>query len=197
MVQRMERELDEEFSHLLPAEPTASPTGEPPRSGYPTGTPGTMLPAAAPPKIPPEQSAIHTETWISDEMVAEQQKWGQKPENKNNTHGATGSATRGLLRGETNQRPPDIEPAIRPPPDRDRCRRRCGCNLKGCGMHQLKGCRQERTYQKVSAKGVLDTKYLCPRPRVRERIPIHVWCPSMGTQRARLHDRSVFGRPTQ
>ena len=103
---------------VVAADPTASPTGVPqkePNEG-PTGTPGTMLPATAPPKIPPKP-AIHARTWISDEMVVEQKKWGQKPGNKNNTHGTTGSAMRGLLHSKTNRKPPDIAPAVPPPPD--------------------------------------------------------------------------------
>ena len=105
------------------AEPTASPTGVPQKepNGGPTGTPGTMIPAAAPLKMPAEPT-IHVRTWISDEIVVEHQNWGQTPENENNTHGVTGSATRGLLRGETNRRPQDIANAVQPPPDQDQHR---------------------------------------------------------------------------
>ena len=59
------------------------------------------------------------------------------------------------------------------------------------------GCRQGRTYQTVSTKGVLDSRYLSTQPRVRIQIPIQVWCPPTGTQRTRRHGRSVFGRPAQ
>ena len=47
------------------AESTALPPGVPqkkPNEG-PTGTHGTMLPAVAPPKMPPK-ATIHTRTWI-------------------------------------------------------------------------------------------------------------------------------------
>jgi hypothetical protein len=44
---------------------------------------------------------------------------------------------------------------------------------------------------------VLDIGYLCPRPRVRERIPIEDWHPPTGTQRTRRHGGSAFGRPAQ
>jgi len=83
-------------------------------------------------------------------------------------------------------KPPEIECYRRPPRARDKNH-----------VQQVQGCCRGRTYQKVSAKGVLDIGYLCPRPRVRGRIPIHVWCPPTGTQRARLHGRSVFGWPAQ
>jgi cytochrome c553 len=124
--------------------------------------------------MPPEPT-IHARTWIAEDVVVEKLNWGQKPEEENNMHGTIGVTARGLSSGETNQRPPDIEPAIRPPPDQDRCRRRYGYDLKGCGTHQLKGCRRGRCSQTRSAKGVLDIGYLCPRPRVRGRIPIEIW----------------------
>ena len=49
----------------VPAEPTASPTKVPQMESNegPTGAPGTMLPAAAPPKMPPK-ATIHVRTWI-------------------------------------------------------------------------------------------------------------------------------------
>jgi hypothetical protein len=226
MVRRMERELDEEFSHLFPAtvatamptasapaateaeamvvtaaaataKPTALPSGESPKepTGSPMGTPSTMLPPEVPPAEPPDLMTEREARTLED-VVEEQPEGGQKPDT-NNEHRTMGLTTRRLSIGETTQRAPYIEPAVRPPPDRDRYRRWYGCDLKGCEAHQLKGCRRRRIYQKVSAKGVLDTKYLCPRPRVRGRIPIHVWYPLTGTQRARLHGRSAFGRPAQ
>jgi hypothetical protein len=177
------------------AEPTASPlpSGEPPKD--PMGTRGTMLPAEAPPKKPPEPTPHHR-TWRWDGVIAEQPNQGQKP-GENNMPGEIGATARELPSGAANRRPPYIAPAVQPPPDRDRHRRRCVYELKGCEAHQLKGCRRGRQSQSTSAKGVLDTKYLCPRPRVRGRIPIEDWRPPTGTQRTRRHGRSVFGRPAQ
>jgi hypothetical protein len=83
-----------------------------------------MLPAAAPPKMPPEQ-----------DMVAEKWNWVQKPGNTNNPHGAMGSTKQGLLCGETKQSPPDIAPAVRPPSDQDQDKRRYGYTLKGYEKH--------------------------------------------------------------
>jgi hypothetical protein len=174
------------------AEPTASPLPAevPPKepSESPTGTHGTMLPAEAPPKMPPEPT-INAETWKLEEMAEEQPNWGQKPDLKSNRHGKIVAAAREKPRGETNQRPPDIAPAVRPPPDRDRFEWRY--------MYQLKGCHRRRMNQSTSAKGVLDIGYLRPRPRVRGRIPIEDWYPPTGTQRTRRHGGSAFGRPAQ
>ena len=44
---------------------------------------------------------------------------------------------------------------------------------------------------------MLDIGYLYPRPRVRGRILIEVWCPPTGPQGARRHGRSAFGPPAQ
>jgi hypothetical protein len=63
--------------------------------------------------------------------------------------------------------PPSIEPAKRPPPDRDKYRL----------INGLKGCQRDQT---VSAKGVLDIGYLSTQLRARVQVPIQVWCPRNG-----------------
>ena len=208
MVSRLEREFDEEFAFLRPA-PAAANEAAAPIIPAAAEVPEQRVPEAVTElmrleienkqfvnsfvelkilNVPPDPPTANLKKGRLEEMAEAQPKRGQKP-SKNNSHGAKVLTTRGLSCGDANQRPPDIEPAVRPPPDRDRRKRRFG--------YELKGCRRGRTYQKVSAKGVLDIGYLCPRPRVRGRIPIHVLCPPTGTQRARLHRRSVFGRPAQ
>ena len=206
MVRRLERELDEEFLHLFP---TAAETPVPAEASE------QKVPEAATelvkldienkqfansfvdlevPSLPPDPT-IHTrEDGVV--KVEEHSKWGQKPGIVNNYYGAIGSRTRGLPSDETKQRPPEIEPAVCPPPDRDRYKW-YGYEFKGCRKHQLKGCHRRRVSQTKSAMGALDIGYLCPRPRVRGRIPIEVWCPPTGPQRARRHGRSAFGRPAQ
>jgi hypothetical protein len=202
MVRRMEREL-EEFSHLFSA---AAPTAA-------AAATATRVPEAVTElmelkienkqfaysfveikiKVPPDPAKTNHKVWRLEVKVEEQPEEGQSPTNQGRTDGATGTPER-LRSGATEQKPPEIDPAVRPPPDRDRSRR---SQFKGCRKHQLKGCRRGRYSQSTSAKGVLDIVYLCPRPRVRGRIPIEDWRPPTGTQRTRRHGRSVFGRPAQ
>jgi hypothetical protein len=211
MVCRMEREMEEGLETLLPsAAATPAPT-----AAQPEGVPTQRVPAAAeteleilelenkqftnsyvePKPKPPPDPTTNASAWDGVDKV-EGQPWRQQQKATNNKMAGAAVPSERKVPGEKKQQsPPQIEPARRPPPDRDRYRSKY--KLKGCGVRQLKGCRRGRSYQKVSAKGVLDIGYLCPRPRVRGRIPIHVWCPPTGTQRTRRHGGSVFGRPAQ
>jgi hypothetical protein len=199
MVRRIERELDE-FSRLFTAAtPTAAAAATAPRVPGAETELETMevenkqfansFVEIEKIKVPPEPPDLK---WKGMEKVDQQPR---RQHRATEMAGAAEPSERIVPGGHAQQRPPQIEPAERPPPERDRVRGKY--KVKGCGARQLKGCRRGRYSQSTSAKGVLDTKYLCPRPRVRGRIPIEDWRPPTGTQRARLHGRSVFGRPAQ
>ena len=197
MVRRLERELDEECGCFGRTEDPcpATAAAEVPTKRSPEATAELKTlenenaqfnisfvdPAAEParsrvPEATPVSAQMRTlEQIVPGEPATISDDWKMEKATEQQSPGGSGK-----------HKPPEMECYRRPPRARDKNH-----------VQQVQGCRRRRTYQKVSAKGVLDIGYLCPRPRVRGRIPIHVWCPATGTQRARLHGRSVFGRPAQ
>jgi hypothetical protein len=179
MVRQLDQELDKELAFLRPAPAeTATEAGTTPTVAQPNGVPDQRVPAAAEteleklgienkqftnsfvavevPKVPPGPPIRNRKTWKLNEMVEEQPKWGQKPGMKIKNYGEMGSTTQELPSDEIKQLPPYIDPAVHPPPDQDQYRHWYGYALKGCGKHQLKGCRRGRVCQTTLAKGVLD-----------------------------------------
>ena len=115
---------------------------------------------------PPDPNANPMQ-WVLTEKVEIEQPQQYNYPSERRPDGNEGPANQCFSNGDNKQSPRNIEPARRPPPERDR--------------YQKQGC---RAYQTVSRKGVLDTLYPRIRVSTRMRVPIQIWCPLTGTRLA-------------
>ena len=153
MVRWVERELDEELRYLQPrlAAERAAAAEEVPKSRMPSELKelelennnfnNNFLEVASKEATRPPDPNTNPALWESMEKVDEQPQQGNCPSERR-LGGNEGSADQSFHNGNNKQSPPNIEPARRPPPERDR--------------YQKRGC---RAYQTVSRKGVIDTSY--------------------------------------